>query len=118
VESTSTDGAIFRGGYGFESSAVPRTQTGVTNLLDGNKHTVAGGAGYIWPRAAAGNAVRVDAHVQIQVVGTRTLEKTVWDGTGEYDPYTSIVDESNPGYPSLKSGGEVISGGLTLGIDL
>lgn len=127
LESTSDDGAVFRGGYGFESSAVPAEQTGVTNLLDGSKHTATLGAGYLWPHAAGGKALRVDAHLQVQVVANRRLEKTVWDGTGEYDPLTSIVDEDpstdgvqteNPGYPTLKSGGEVISAGLTLAVDL
>jgi hypothetical protein len=127
IESGATDGASFRGGYGFESSPVPATQSGVTNLLDGAKHTVAGGVGYAWPRAAGGRALRVEAHLQVQLVATRTLTKSVWDGTGTHDPLTTIVDEdpvtdgvqsTNAGYPTLKSGGEVISGGVTIGVDL
>jgi hypothetical protein len=46
---------------------------------------------------------------------------------GAYDPYTSLRDEnadvagnqiSNPGYPSIKSGGELFTAGLTLEVPL
>ncbi len=117
LESLTDEGVVFRGGYGFETSAVPKDQRGVTNLLDGAKHTVAFGAGYVW------NRLRLDAHVQVQIVTTRRTVKDVYDGTGPYDPYTSVRDEdpdlagtqsSNPGFPSIKSGGEVLSAGVTL----
>jgi hypothetical protein len=121
LESISDRGFVFRGGYAFESSPVPRDQTGVTNLLDGTKHTVAFGSGYVWKQ------LRVDAHIGIQLVATRRATKTAFDGTGTYDPYTSVRDEnpnasgtqsSNPGYPSIKSGGEVFSAGLTVEVPL
>jgi hypothetical protein len=121
LESITDEGLVYRGGYGFESSAVPSNQTGVTNLLDGPKHTIAFGGGYVWKR------LRIDAHVQFTLVSTRTLQKTAYDGMQPYDPYTSIRDENtmasgtqstNPGYPSIKSGGELISGGLTLTVPL
>jgi long-chain fatty acid transport protein len=121
LESVANESVVFRGGYGFEQSPVPANQTGVTNLLDGNKHTVGLGAGYLWKR------LRVDAHVQFQIVTTRQLKKTAYDNMGTYDPYTSVRDEnpnasgiqsSNPGYPSLKSGGEVLSAGITLEVPL
>lgn len=121
LESPASEGVAFRGGYGFESSPVPRNQRGVTNLLDGTKHTIAFGGGYAWQR------LRVDAHVQIQLVSTRRSTKTVYDGTGDYDPYTSVRDEdamtagtqiSNPGYPTIKSGGEVVSAGFTVEVPL
>ncbi|HEY5927023.1 MAG TPA: hypothetical protein VIV11_35290 [Kofleriaceae bacterium] len=121
LESIATEGLVYRGGYGFESSAVPQNQTGVTNLLDGTKHTVALGGGYAFAK------LRVDAHVQLQLVSTRTLRKTVYDGMGDYDPYTSVRDEdstaagnqiTNQGYPTLKSGGEMFSAGLTVSVPL
>ncbi|MGE0547790.1 MAG: OmpP1/FadL family transporter [Kofleriaceae bacterium] len=105
-----------RGGYGFETSPVPRVQTGVTNLFDGNRHTFALGAGYRWGR------IRIDAHLQVQRIGHHTLDKLIHEG-GTFDPFTSVPDEddamagdqtSNPGYPSLRGGGSVLSGGLTL----
>jgi long-chain fatty acid transport protein len=121
LESLTDEGLVYRGGYGFESSAIPAKQTGVTNLLDGTKHTVAFGAGYVWKR------LRIDAHMQATLVSTRTLQKTAYDGMLPYDPYTSIRDENpmasgtqstNPGYPSIKSGGEIISAGITLEVPL
>ncbi|MGE0867172.1 MAG: OmpP1/FadL family transporter [Kofleriaceae bacterium] len=111
-----TPAFAIRSGYGFETSAVPRVQTGVTNLFDGDRHTLAVGAGYQWGR------IRVDAHLQLQHIGHLTLDKLVHEG-GTYDPFTSLPDEDdmapgpqigNPGYPSLRGGGAVISGGLTV----
>jgi long-subunit fatty acid transport protein len=121
VESRATRGWIARGGYAFETSPVPADQRGVTNLLDGNHHTIALGAGYAWGR------FRVDAHVQVQVVQGRTLTKSIWDGTGTYHPEKELRDEdtdtpgvqtTNPGYPSLAGGGEVVTGGVTLEVGL
>ncbi len=112
---------IVRGGYAYETSPIPAVQTGVTNLLDGPRQTFGLGAGYKWQR------MRLDAHVQLQHVGSRTITKQLYEGTGTYDPYTSLADEdpntpgvqtTNPGYPSIHSGGEVISGGLTLEVGL
>jgi len=107
---------VFRGGYGFETSAIPKSQPGVTNLLDGPHHTIGVGAGWLH------GTMRIDAHVQLQIVGGRTITKTIYDGTGTYDPFTSVRDEdtatpgtqtSNPGFPTLQSGGEVLSAGVT-----
>ncbi len=112
---------IARAGYGFELSPVPARQTGVTNLLDGPRHVMALGAGRVWGR------LRVDAHVQLHVVHGRTIEKELHDPDDPYDPFTSLRDEdvdaegmqiTNPGYPSLDSGGQLISGGLTLEVAL
>ncbi len=127
-----TDAIVLRGGYGFESSPVPGKQTGVTNLLDGNKHTAGAGIGFGWTRKG-GKRARLDLHLQAQLVQPREITKAIYDDTGEYDPWTSLRDEvvddaaqpetlgaqiSNPGYPGLKSGGTVFSGGLTLAVDL
>jgi long-subunit fatty acid transport protein len=110
-----------RGGYGFETSPVPARQTGVTNLLDGPRHTLAVGAGRAWGRA------RLDAHVQLQLVQHRTLDKELFDGKGAYDPFTSLRDEdldtpevqiTNPGFPGITGGGQVVSGGVTLEVGL
>jgi hypothetical protein len=121
IESLADEGLVFRGGYGLESSPVPKTQHGVTNLLDGTRHTLAFGTGYAW------SGVRLDAHLQVQIVATRRMAKTPFDGVGAYDPYASLPDEDpdtdglqtgNPGSPSIKSGGEVISAGLSLQVPL
>jgi hypothetical protein len=129
----STGSIVVRGGYAFETSPIPANQPGVTNLLDGPKHTVAGGLGVRFPDALAGKDLRLDLHVQAQILGNRSIDKRIWDGEGVYDPFTRLRDEviddpnapptqgaqvSNPGYPGIESGGQVFSGGVTLEIEL
>ncbi|MGZ3427265.1 MAG: hypothetical protein ACXVCV_11485, partial [Polyangia bacterium] len=54
-----------RGGYAFESSPLPSTQTG-TQLLDGHKHHLTLGLG---ARVAAfGGELRFDVHGALQIV--------------------------------------------------
>jgi long-chain fatty acid transport protein len=125
---------VLRGGYAFETSPFPKTQTGVTNLLDGPKHTIGLGVGLIYPKAVGGKDARLDLGVQVQLVGSRRTTKTIYTGDGsDYDPFTSLRDEvtddpnnpstlgaqiSNPGYPSIDSGGQVFSGGVSLEVQL
>lgn len=116
-----------RGGYGFETSPVPARQPGVTNLLDGPKHTLSLGLG--WTRGR----MRIDLHAQAQLVGARTMEKViapegeqpplfdalrdeVVDDPG--DPATQGAQISNPGFPRIETGGAVLSGGLTVEVSL
>lgn len=116
-----------RGGYGFESSPIPATQTGVTNLLDGPKHRVSAGAGVVLPWGP--RTVRLDFHARAELVGSRTLDKRIAADGEDYDPFTALRDEvaddpndpatqgaqiSNPGYPDIESGGQVYSAGLTV----
>ena len=124
---------IGRAGYGFETSPVPAAQPGVTNLLDGPKHTVGLGLAHAWPRAIAGHPVVLSIHGQVQLVGRRTLTKSIlatgvaggtFDGLRDevtddpQDPATQGAQISNPGYPRLDSGGQVFSGGATLEVGL
>ncbi len=124
---------VFRAGYGFETSPVPAVQPGVTNLLDGPKHTVGLGGGWRWPRAFGGKGLRVDYHIQVQLVGARRLRKTILaagDDGGSFDglrdevvddandPATLGAQISNPGYPSISGGGQVFSGGVTMELGL
>ncbi|MCE9576110.1 MAG: outer membrane protein transport protein [Deltaproteobacteria bacterium] len=125
---------ILRAGYAFETSPFPARQTGVTNLLDGPKHTIGVGIGFVMPKAAGGKDLRVDLHAQTQVVGHRTITKTIYSGDGtDYDSYKALRDEvtdnpndpatlgaqiSNPGYPGLESGGQVFSAGVTVEVQL
>jgi long-subunit fatty acid transport protein len=123
---------VLRGGYGFETSPVPAEQPGITNLLDGPKHTVGVGGGWRWPRALAGRELRLDVHLQAQLVGARRLAKRLLaDGEGgsfdglrdevvddPNDPATLGVQVSNAGYPSIGGGGQVFSGGVTLEVGL
>ena len=57
--------ASLRGGYAFESSPLPATQTG-TQLLDGHKHHLTLGVGA--RVAALGGELRFDAHGELQIV--------------------------------------------------
>jgi long-chain fatty acid transport protein len=58
---------LLRGGYGFESAALPKAPAG-TNLLDGHKHRIALGLG---GRLSVGSVLlRLDAHGQLDVVGS------------------------------------------------
>jgi hypothetical protein len=123
---------ILRGGYGFETSPVPAHQPGVTNLLDGPHHTIGAGVGLVMTRKS-GKHVRLDLHAQIQIVQARRMEKSVF-ATGEdgdsfdglrdevtddaNDPATQGAQISNPGYPRIDSGGQVLSGGMTMEIEL
>jgi long-subunit fatty acid transport protein len=132
AEAALSDVVILRGGYGFETSPVPARQPGVTNLLDGPRHTIAAGVGLVTWRGGT-KRVRLDLHVQAQVVQPRTLDKRVFaaDETGDgfdglrdevtddpNDPATLGAQISNPGYPTIDSGGQVFSGGLTVEVEL
>lgn len=132
VEAPLGDAVILRGGYAFETSPVPAEQPGVTNLLDGPRHTIAAGVGLVHTRVK-GKRVRLDLHLQTQIVQGRTLRKTVFapgeDGDGfdglrdevtdnANDPATQGAQISNPGFPRIDSGGQVFAGGLTMEVEL
>ncbi len=124
---------LLRGGYGFETSPVPGKQSGVTNLLDGYKNTVTVGVGIELPNALGKHSVRVDFHARAQLVGGRTLTKEISAGGDDYNPFDSLRDEvtddpatpetlgaqiSNPGYPNIRSSGQMFSGGFSVEISL
>ncbi len=131
-ELTVSELLVLRGGYGFETSPVPAQQPGTTNLLDGPRHTIGAGIGLVQWRAR-GKRVRVDMHLQAQIVQPRTLDKRVFPAGEEGDGFDGLRDEvtddpnepstlgaqiSNPGYPTIESGGQVFSGGLTVEVEL
>jgi hypothetical protein len=118
---------FLRAGWGFETSPVPARQSGVTNLLDGDKHTLSTGIGVRL------GAVRVDLHAQAQIVSARTLEKRLAGAGEEPAAFEALRDEvidnpnqpdtlgaqiSNPGYPFIDGGGVMLSGGLTVELEL
>lgn len=132
AEAEVADGLRLRGGYGFETSPVPARQEGVTNLLDAPKHVVAAGLGLVRRRAGA-KTVRLDLHVQAQLLQSRRLTKRIFTADEDGDPFDALRDEvtdspiepasqgaqiSNPGYPRVDSGGQVFAGGLTLEVEL
>jgi hypothetical protein len=127
-----------RAGFAFESSPVPE-QPGRTNLLDGHKLIVSLGAGLDLGRRLK-RRVTLDLHVRVHALIPRTFEKRVVTSSQEcpaqppaLGPDQALSDEvpcdrtdvttlglqiSNPGYPSLRASGVVLSGGLTLGVEL
>ena len=128
-----------RGGVGFETSPVPM-QHGRTNMLDGHKLALSLGFGLDLGRVFS-RRVWMDVHGRCGIVFSREMKKRLFFPEGEcpapppgtVDPDDYLVDElpcdrtdpttlgfqtSNPGYPSVKSGGFVFSGGVTLGVEL
>jgi hypothetical protein len=85
---------LVRSGYGFESSPIPASQP-ASNLLDGDKHRLAAGAGVRF--GLGGHAVRLDAHGQLDLLQPRTLAK--------------------PDGPSIRSDGFVWAAGFLLTVE-
>jgi hypothetical protein len=132
VEGEISPGFSVRAGYTTETSPVPAQQPGVTNLLDAPKHIVAAGLG-VRSRRASGKVVRLDVHVQAHLLPGRRIDKSIFavgepgasfDGLRDEvidnpnEPATLGAQTSNPGYPHIDSGGQVIAGGLTLAVEL
>ncbi len=86
-----------RAGFAFAQSPVP-AQESESNLLDGHRFTAAAGAGFD-VGAAGGPPIRVDTHV-------------AWTGMVSNRDEKTLLDPANPGYPTIRSGGSVLSGGL------
>jgi hypothetical protein len=125
-------------GLGFESSPVP-DQGGRTNMLDGHKLVVSAGIG-VDMGLLLGRRVWLDMHLRMHALIPRTFEKRIVvpqpecpagpspvspdDALGDEVPCDRTNDEtlglqlSNPGYPRLRASGFVLSGGITLGIEL
>jgi len=81
------DGLALRAGYGVVPSPVP-AQTGSTSLLDGLRHVIAVGAGYVlhdlpelWP-----STVAVDVHAQAQIMPEVGWAKSTADADADGSP--------------------------------
>ncbi|MBN2724191.1 MAG: outer membrane protein transport protein [Deltaproteobacteria bacterium] len=118
----------FSGGVGFEQSFITQ-QTGVTNIMDGHKYSLSMGLSWEFTKG-----MKVHAHLRYQglISETHTKKIVTTDGScGEIpvgdsnvlideipcvvdDPSTYGFQTSNGGYPSVTSGGGIISGGLSL----
>ncbi len=128
-----------RGGLGFDSSPLP-LQHGRTNMLDGHKVSASLGLGLDLGRVV-GRRIRLDAHARATVLIPRTMDKRLFmpdeqcpaPPPGTVDPDDYLLDErpcdrtdpdslgfqtSNPGYPTLRSSGFVLSGGVSLEVEL
>jgi long-chain fatty acid transport protein len=93
-----------RAGYAFFLSPAPE-MTGEISLLDNHRHLLAAGGGLAFPGAAV--PLHIDAWVQLHVLHDRRHEK---------DPDRFAPEE--PPFAAVESGGSVLAGGLTVGVDL
>jgi long-chain fatty acid transport protein len=96
---------VLRGGYAFMSKATP-DQPGTTNLLDGHKHRLCLGGGLRFE--ILGAHVRSDIHGSLEIVQPDTITK---------DPAASGSQVTNPGYPSITSGGWLWALGFTTTVE-
>jgi long-subunit fatty acid transport protein len=118
-----------KGGVGYENSMISN-QTGVTNLMDGNKLTISSGISWQFRKG-----MFLHAHMRYQMIMGENHNKAIVptdDQCGSsvnIGSFNSLSDElpcveddqstwgfqtTNSGYPSISSGGYVFSGGLTL----
>ncbi|MBU1221531.1 hypothetical protein KKF34_07860 [Myxococcota bacterium] len=118
----------YRAGIGYEPSFSP-VQKGISNVMDGDKYTFSLGASW-----AITKRVSIHAHLRYQVLAGITHRKSIitTDATcGEIpvkqdgslvdelpcvadDPTTAGFQTTNPGYPSVTSGGGIFSGGISV----
>ena len=92
---------LVRAGYGFIPSPVP-AQTGIANLLDGNRSTISLGVGLELPETWLWEGVSrlaVDLHGQLSLLESRAFEKDVFA-------------PENPGFPTISMSGGTFSVGL------
>jgi long-chain fatty acid transport protein len=85
-----------RGGYAFMRSPAPE-QRGRQSLLDNHRHVVAGGLGLAWPGRTV--PLHLDAWLQLHALQPRTHTK---------DMSLEVIE----------TGGHIVVGGLTVGVDL
>ncbi|MBK9034666.1 MAG: hypothetical protein IPL61_25940 [Myxococcales bacterium] len=94
-----------RAGYAFLWSPAPEMR-GRQSLLDNHRHELAAGVGLAWPGRAL--PLHVDAWVQLHhLVARRHRKDATLFGPGDEVPFTV-----------LSTGGDLVVGGLTVGVDL
>ncbi|HVK78303.1 MAG TPA: hypothetical protein VM734_33590 [Kofleriaceae bacterium] len=94
-----------RGGYALLLSPAPEMR-GRQSLLDNHRHLLALGGGLDWPGRAV--PLHVDAWVQLHLLQPRRHTKDA----GRFGPGDA------PPFDVLDTGGHVVVGGLTVGVDL
>jgi len=83
-----------RAGYVYERSPVP-PQTGITNYVDVDRHTISLGAGVWWnhPGEVLPGTLRLDVHGQLSVLPERVTEKAnPADFVGDYRAHGTMVN--------------------------
>lgn len=93
-----------RAGYAFLWSPSPE-QRGKQSLIDNDRHELAAGVGLAWPGRAL--PLHLDAWVQWHHLRARTTSKDAALFGGDPTPFES-----------LRSGGDLVVGGLTVGVEL
>ena len=81
-------------------------QTGRSNLLDNDRHILTAGVG--WDRSLDGVPLHLNAYFQAHLLVHRTHEKD----------QTLPPSERDPNWLKISSGGSIVVGGLTFGVDL
>lgn len=94
-----------RGGYAFLWSPAPEMD-GQQSLLDNHRHLFGFGAGIGWPGRTW--PLHLDAWLQVHVLQPRRHHK---------DPTSVAPDEPLP-FETIDTGGRIVVGGLTVGVDL
>ncbi len=97
--------AVVRGGYQFMPSPAPE-MTGRQSLLDNHRHVLSAGAGLYLPGMSV--PLYLDGWVQLHLLAGRSHEK---------DPAAFEPDEELP-FDRIDTGGRIVVGGLTVGVDL
>lgn len=98
-------GIAARGGYAFHLSPAPE-MNGRASLIDNHRHVLAAGLGLAWPGAYA--PLHLDLWIQGHLLAPRRHTKDVdLFEAGERIPFYT-----------LESGGHIIVGGLTFGVEI
>jgi hypothetical protein len=79
---------------------------GQQSLLDNHRHIVSAGLGLAWPGTRL--PVHIDAWAQVHALMPRTHTK---------DPQRFAPDQELP-FDSVATGGRIVVGGVTMGVDL
>ncbi len=102
-----------RAGYGYEPSPIP-PQDGVTNLLGGDAHAVALGAGFDL-RPLDWAPLRIDAHVRTHLLEPHQDEKSL-EALPDADPEAPGQQVDNLGYPGFSAEASFWQLGMTLNL--
>lgn len=91
-----------RAGYAYEATPIPQ-QTGLTNFVDADRHTISAGAGLVLnrPFSVLRGALHIDAYFQASILPERqTLKANAADFVGDY-----------------RASGTMLGGGGGIGVD-
>lgn len=104
VPIANTTRTVARAGYSFVWSPAPEMD-GPQSLLDNHRHVVGLGFGVSWPDSLP---LHIDAWAQFHALMPRTHEK---------DP-SQFADPADMPFDTIRTGGHIVIGGLSLGVDL